>query len=1136
MAIAVQSKTIEKTFFFQDFQVVQNGDYSLIQANNALNTAIHGQPLLPWFASSFLLPPGEEIESIEFIGNDLVPMYGEYQLMPAQYAQPISKGGSGIFVKDENIYQSNNDYPINNFGKETTSFLGGHGIGFVNYTPFVYQPKSGKLSFYRQVTVIVHTKNTERGQNALQLLSSSSPILKKIQSLVENAEDLKKYPTQIAKNDDYDFLIVTPSQFIAEFDTLIGHYLVRGLKTMVKSKEEILSEMDGQDAQEKIRNYIIQEFTNHNISYVMLGGDVEHIPYRGFYCSVQSSSVYEDDNIPSDLYYSALDGNWNTDGDGKWGEIDEDDLLPEVAVARFSFSNSSELAKMLNKTISYQSVPVLGDLGHPMMAGEHLYDNPDTEGSDYLELLIGYHDDNGYETTGIPESNNFTKLYDEVSYWSANTLMNEINQGKNFVHHSGHANENTVMKLYTSDVTNSNFAGANGIDHQFTNVYTHGCICGSFDANDCIAEYMVKIDNFAASFVGNSRYGWFNEGQTEGPSGHIHREFIDALYTDSLHRIGATHMESKYATAPWVNAPGQWEEGALRWCFYDCNVLGDPAMSIWTAEPWDIEVNYPTAITIGQTEYSVEITSAGSPVEGLVATLVMDGTNYGSNLSNANGEASISIDPVFTLPGNATLWVSGFNCTPHSYEVQVIPAEGAYVIMEACEINDESGNNNQILDYGESVSLNISLQNVGQAMAEGVTAHLTCSNADVTITNADASFGDINGNSTEMLEAAFSFSVSNDVENMTQLPFEITMVSSDNEWVNTFNIIAFAPEFSLTSFAVNDEAGNNNGRLDPGETAIFSITVVNDGGSSSSNLMTALSTDSDFIQINNANQELAALNPDGQVIVNFEIVVNETAQTGDLAHLIFNLSAGNYGAYMSYQLPIGLQVEDWESGGFSQYEWYSEGNAPWTLVSSPAYEGDFAAQSGSIGDSQSSSMKIDLNVVNADSISFFYKVSSEVDFDYLRFLIDENEMNKWSGEAEWSRAIFAVTPGLHTFTWSYTKDVSVSNGQDKAWVDYIVFPAMGLISKTSSITENFQLNLYPNPVTELAHLQFQNENSQNIIVQLIDPLGKTRDLFNQKYAVGIQNIDINLSDLDSGMYTVIIIGEYSSSSIKFIKL
>jgi len=1132
-----QAKTIEKTYFYNDFQINQSGEYSTIMASEALNTAHIGQPMLPWFASKILLPPGEEIASVEFIGQDIQKIYGSYQLMPMQYSQPISKGASGIFAKDQSVYESDASYPLQNTNQGRTDFWGGHSIGMINYTPIIYHPKSGEISFYRQVTLVIHTKTTARAQNALKLISPQKQLNKEITAFVENPKALKGYPIASSKNDDYEMLIVTTSQFASSFDTLVKHYLIRGIRAQVKTKSDIISEMSGQDTQEKIRNYIIQEYTSHGIMYVMLGGDVDQIPYRGFYCQVQSSSVYEDSDIPSDLYYSALDGTWNDDGDSKWGEIGEDDLLPEVAVARFSFSNATELASMLHKTITYQTAPVTGNLGHPMLAGENLYDNPQTWGSDYLELLIGYHDDNGYETTGIPEDNIFTKLYDKNANWSASQLIAEINSGKNFLHHVGHANADYVMKLSTSDITNSNFSGANGVDHQYTNVYTHGCICGSFDNSDCIAEYMVKIDNFAASFVGNSRYGWFNEGQTEGPSAHIHREFVNALYTDSLDRIGATHMKSKYETAPWVNASGQWEEGALRWCFYDCNVLGDPAMSLWTAEPWNIDVTYPSAVAIGQTDCSVNISSAGNPVKGLNAAIILDGVLYGTASSDANGDCQIIFDPLFTAPATAKLYVSGFNCTPHEYDIQIIPAEGAYIIMNTCQVDDANGNNNQMLDYDEAVNLSMTLENVGSALATDVNAHLSCDNPEITITNADATFGNIDGNNTISLDDAFGLQVSDAIANGTNCNFTLTINSSNkDQWETNFNLVALAPVIQLISFNVDDAAGNDNGRLDPGETAIFIVNFSNIGASTSPEILANLTTASNFISINNPNQTSVALAPNGETNLSFELVVDANAELGDIADITLNLAAGNYTTFMNYLLPIGLQVEDWETGGFSQYEW-NTGNSPWIITTSNPYEGTYCAQSGTISDGQSSELDINLSVVNNDSISFYYKVSSEENYDFLKFNIDENEINKWSGEQGWNRAVFAVNSGEHNFSWVYEKDGSVSNGQDLAWVDYIVFPAAGTYSQIHKLSGQTELKFYPNPATEKACLCFTNEKTQSLKIQVIDQNGKiVSQLPEHPYAKGEQKIWFDLNNQTAGSYTILITSKDTASSIVFIKL
>jgi hypothetical protein len=104
---------------------------------------------------------------------------------------------------------------------------------------------------------------------------------------------------------------------------------------------------------------------------------------------------------------------------------------------------------------------------------------------------------------------------------------------------------------------------------------------------------MVTINNFLACGVFNSRFGWFDQGTTEGPSEHLQREFVSALYTDTLpdKHFGTALMISKIKTAPWVTAPGEFEPGAQRWCHYDCNAFGDVALEIWTDEPHGVGIS-----------------------------------------------------------------------------------------------------------------------------------------------------------------------------------------------------------------------------------------------------------------------------------------------------------------------------------------------------------------------------------------------------------------------------------------------------------------------------------------------------------------------------------------------------------------
>jgi hypothetical protein len=143
-----------------------------------------------------------------------------------------------------------------------------------------------------------------------------------------------------------------------------------------------------------------------------------------------------------------------------------------------------------------------------------------------------------------------------------------------------------MLKLDISQITNQDFSQIDGVTHNYTLLYTQGCLDGSFDYTDCIAEKAVTITNFLVAGIFNSRYGWFNQGTTDGPSEHLQREFVSALYNDTIENqikeIGSAHLMSKVMTAPYIGLPGEFEPGAQRWVHYDCNVLGDPALVIWT--------------------------------------------------------------------------------------------------------------------------------------------------------------------------------------------------------------------------------------------------------------------------------------------------------------------------------------------------------------------------------------------------------------------------------------------------------------------------------------------------------------------------------------------------------------------------
>ncbi len=665
MTISIFAGSVEKTFTFSKAAIGQNGRYQTITLDGTMLAGLNGEPMLPYHQVAMMLPPGEKAISITVVGEMPTAIPGTFELYPQQYMQPVSSPQTGSFIRNEKIYQSDASYPSTPTGNLINSYLNGYAFALSTFTPVIYNPAKKTVSYYQKVTVQITTRTDINATLALKNLTNSENALKRVRQFAQNPEMMNQYPVKAALKTNYKNLIITTAQFQAGFDELVNYYNTRGITTQIATLETIGS-MAGQDLQEKMRNYILSEYQTNGIEQVILGGDAEVVPYRGFYCYVISGSGYEDNNIPADIYFSALDGNWNTNGDYKWGEPGEDDLLPELSVGRMSFSNADEQANMVHKSVSYQGSPVAEEMKKPFLVSEFLYDPPMTWGSDYLELLVDDHNDNGYATHGIPSAENtITRLYDTPgSNWSAGQLISGINSGQSFIHHCGHSNSNYMMRLYNWDITDANFSQVDGVSHNYQLMYTHGCICGAFDDNDCIAEISTSISNFLVGGVFNSRYGWFNQGTTEGPSAHLHREFISALYNpnpdSAIAELGSAHTMSKIKTAPWIGLPGEFEPGAQRWCHYDCNVLGDPALKVWIDNP-----------SVGTQDLSNSLSFSLTPNPGktqvIMSFTIHNTPNVNISVLNSLGQQVRTLDYMTNPSGIQSVILNIDNLTPGIY-------------------------------------------------------------------------------------------------------------------------------------------------------------------------------------------------------------------------------------------------------------------------------------------------------------------------------------------------------------------------------------------------------------------------------------------------------------------------------------
>jgi len=122
---------------------------------------------------------------------------------------------------------------------------------------------------------------------------------------------------------------------------------------------------------------------------------------------------------------------------------------------------------------------------------------------------------------------------------------------------------------------------------------------------------------------------------------------------------------------------------------------------------------------------------------------------------------------------------------------------------------------------------------------------------------------------------------------------------------------------------------------------------------------------------------------------------------------------------------------DFESGDFPDYF-----TSDWE-ISDISFDGNYSASSTNQSNNSSSNMSFNTEIIENSVIQFRYKVSSEANDDKLTFYIDNSMVFLSSGEINWRLWSYEITPGTHTFKWSYLKDGYSYSGSDKSWVDFI---------------------------------------------------------------------------------------------------
>lgn len=601
-----------------------------------------------------------------------------------------------------------------------------------------------------------------------------------------------------------------------------------------------------------IKTYIANYYNTNGLTFVLLVGDAAQVP----------TSYASGD---SDNNYTYIVGN---------------DHYPDIFIGRFSAENQNQVLTQVQRTIDYEQNPYTG--------------------SDWLKKSIGIAssqgpgDDNEYDYQHVRNMQtdllNFTYNWnyehfdgsqgghDAAGNPTTAQVSTDINSGSGIILYTGHGS-NTSWS--SSGFSNSNITALSN-NGKLPFIWSVACVNGNFVSTTCFAEAWMRSTN-ANGAIGAVATLMSTINQSWNPPMEGQDEMVDILvesYANNIKRTfgglsmnGCMKMNDTYGSGGW-SMTDTW------------TIFGDPSLMVRTDNPQQLNVTHNPVVFLGATQFTVNANAEGAKV-----ALTIDNQILGTGFIQG-GTATINFQPL-TNTGVMKVTVTAFNYIPYTAEVTITPASGPYISISAFSVNDASGNNNGQLDYGESAGLNISLVNQGTQVANNVNAILSSTDPYITITDNNASFGNIEAGQTVSLNNAFTITAANNIPDNHLISFTLE-TTSDGSWTSTFSIAAHAAVLAYGGYTISDPSGNNNGKLDPGETVNFFITVNNTGSSDATNVTALLTSADPYITIYSSTMNYGNMVAGGSGIQAFSVKAASNTPAGYMA--AFNLAmAANLG-------------------------------------------------------------------------------------------------------------------------------------------------------------------------------------------------------------------------------------------------
>jgi hypothetical protein len=657
----------------EQFSSTTAGEYDrIVVGSDFAAMSPESEPELPVQLLTYVLPPNFEATGVQILASESQVFQTDCYLYPTQPDTVIGCRPRTV-GPDSSIYGQTTAYPASPMEIVHQGTLDGASLVSVAIRPMFYFPQQRELHLYTSLTfdfVLAPRDPPERalvrgqvGQRAYEQMLSG---------VVQNHQDLAMYyirPSLVPETEPTgefvpfpkpeQYTIITSDELVPSFLPLVEWLTDKGVPATVVSVSHTLHHFPGVDDAERMREYIRYGWKTCGTIWVLLAGDSGWVPMRkGSAVDGETppppSDRTDENTPPSDWYYTDLSGEWDYDGDGRFGEPTQDrpDLYPEVFVGRVLVRTPQEVSNWAEKELQYEQI-CSSDLDL-MKECTWTYDQ-NSRPPLVPNLAPG--------TTALFPAH-FTFHY--LNSGDAHTCVLYHDAGAGFTVHYNHGacrdfcpNSNPWQKVWSYwDGQRTVFNdGVNNIQNagRYGMVYSISCYCAAYDPNHypqhgrpdlienlpsdtCVADALTDAyaTKGAVAYLANTRFGW--------PSGssYLFREFCRQLFgAEGPFSLAGIEAASKILLGTVPGVSYKW------YVSHAHNLFGTPEFEPWINAPGTFEVEHPDYIPVGvTTPFTVVVRTAGQT--GLAEVRVClhkDGDVYAVGWTGADGTVTFLVTP-----------------------------------------------------------------------------------------------------------------------------------------------------------------------------------------------------------------------------------------------------------------------------------------------------------------------------------------------------------------------------------------------------------------------------------------------------------------------------------------------------------